>query len=108
MPGSSVGVYQRHLAQGICEVGEFLLFVCSLEGYLIRSKSIFYVWLWIRGTGCTFVSFITYVFMSVVPTVPLWCRHSSVFYVNDRQQLGASSLMMCEASAFLPVTEEVG
>lgn len=44
MPGSSVGVYQRHLAQGICEVGEFLLFVCSLEGYLIRSKSIFFMY----------------------------------------------------------------
>lgn len=32
----------------------------------------------------------------------------SFVFVNEQQQPGASSLMMCEACAFLPVTDDVG
>lgn len=43
----------------------------------------------------------------VLSVVPVWCSHSSISFVNEQQQPGASSLMMYEASAFLPVTDRL-
>lgn len=61
--------------------------------------------------SCMFVSYMPCVFIPFVATVSFWCCHSSASFVNEQQQqqqLGASSHMMCEASAFLRVTDEVG